>query len=391
MTDFLDYKPNLEYTYEDIDTIDNTTGADLLSGKLIIKNTGAEATQALDEAIEEIEDAILVMKDGLKEQRVPMSGNRIDDMAAIYIGQHPDGKVLMDKGFVTYQMYEYARDIPALEFVAYNWEMHQAGPEGSLEGELISQLLLIKEEAMLARDLVDKVVNYDKKYKNINDLKEKELLEIEHFLNMDRRIDELYLDESSTMEDINDARKSYFEKKAKLELKKSVSKYSKRFAKDVKSIAKLAKDSLDTKKRQDEARVEQEKLEKFSKKTGIGTKKAKFLIYQSHKSKRDQIVSANQDMKTARRLKAESYRNMVTSMRAYMDIAVQTLNELEHTPVEDTFGIGEMLNGAEVLTRNMQSALMEYSNEGRVSTHLIRNQIKRIITKDKVRSIYKNF
>lgn len=395
MADIFDYKPNLEYTLGEIDTIDNIHSEDISIIQNFIRDNGSDVLDAININLERINNDKAIIDQRLKDVTVSINPRVIDDLVANYAKAHNDGEKLINEGIVTYGFYKYALDIEPLSQIVYAWDMQHASIDGIIEAELLPQLEYIEKDLELLRDLIDKTINYEKDYSNTEELKTRELEEIENLARLNREIESMYYSSQPDIEQIMLARRRYESKETKLRLKKTINQSAMKFTRGVSRILDLIENRLDIdtqKKEEDEIKRQAEAMINKLTTVGYDEKKAKLLIYQNFKSKRDSLVAKKQDMDNVSKGKANTYRGIVTNTRLYLDVALPAIDELQYILIDtdEEEGFSNLLDGASDIVNAKQASMIELKNTLKASTQLIYKQTKGIIEKDRTRTIYKS-
>lgn len=386
--DILDYQPELKYEQRIIETINNTMDFDLEVSRSLLRNGGSSAIKFIDSALMKAEEISTEIETRLRDVCVPIKS--IDETVTVLVSDHPDGDRLINNGDITYPLYKYSKENPALYQIAYAWEMHHAGIDGMVEAELLSQVDTLRKELDLAKSLVEKTVNYNLKAKNLKELEEKELEELRSLSGASKKIDDLYKDASATMKDIHKARSEYSRINALLRLKGALSKTAISFGKDASDILdvmaeRLKSGDLERNESKESARKIKSAL------SGVDGKMQKLIVYEAFKSAREGVVNKSQDSKNIESKFSESYKDMITSIRVCEDVAIPVLAELEYVETDDEPGFGYVLQGAESIIAKKQAAVSEFKNTTKAASQLVMNQTKSILDKDKMRGLYKSF
>ena len=394
MSDVFNYKPDLQYHLDDVNTIDNIQIGDSYANPGFVRNRGSIAIEDIDACLLRVANTKSVIDKRLKDVNIPINSRAIDDLVRAYARGHNDGEKLIRENLITYDFYKYSLDKTPLSQVVYAWEMHQFGIDGMIEGEFLPQLNFMESNLICVKDAVNKIVNYDMKSTSIEDLKVEELLDIENYIQLDRHLDVLYNTEDVDTEEVITARKRLESKHSRLRLKNAVSKTAIKFALGMSESIDAIEESLTDNTVLNKQTIyggQADQLKAKLSKTELTLPKIKMIIYQGFKSKNDKLVAKKQDIDNATANQESTYRDIITKARLYLDVAMPTLNELEYIPINEPEAIGfhHLIEGIEDLVVSKQSAILEIMNTTKAAVQLNQGQLESIIDKDQSRTMYK--
>lgn len=396
MPDKLNYRPNLEYKLDDVNSIDNVQDKKIEIKYDLLKNRGSNSEDIIESNLEKIEVLKNVIDQRLRELAVSVNPRTIDDLVIAYANGHSDGDRLIEDNIITYNFYKYARDKHGLNQIIYAWDMYHASVDGMIEGELLPQILIIEEDLRATKKIIDQIVNYDKSFNSTDELREAEILELEEYVQLDNDLDRLYSSKNPSEKEIRDTQKRLNSKESSMRLKRVVTDAAINFATNSSITLNLIGNQLDLDVKKEKADIFTDQARKMLLKLPSSKeelKKKKLLIYQGFRVKRDSIVAKNQDIKNVTQNKAETYKNIITNIRLHLDVALPILNDLETTPIDEDseLGFNHLIDGIEDIVINKQGAIMELKNTLKASSHLTLDQVKSILKKDEARLLYKNF
>lgn len=387
MKNVLNYTPEVKYTKKNVDTINNILdldGTEERKGRDYTKHIGSDILSVLYDQKSYLSELMRQFDLELKDVVINLSSpaNIVPDESKNYSDLE---KLIYDK-VITYSLYKDCVNDDGMQDIVDRWDIFCGDIDGNLKAEALPYLLYIISDVENAINIVESTITYGKEYKNIEDLKQQELVEIERFNDTKRELEALYREDYPDVDLIEQKLKYMGSKEAQLRFNRSLTILLEGFSNKVRYIIESLTECLE-----DSPGKSTESIDNI-KSIGVSKDQASFLIYNGFKKKRDAILSCKKEYDSvfSSYSKGIATKNAVTAARLYLDVSVPVLDNISFSDIEqDEEVIGYLLDGIEDIVESNKSTIIDFNNILDASVRIIENQLTDIKLKEGVREVYR--
>lgn len=394
MPNIFQYKPQLKYVLEDINTIDNISDSDIKVEESYIRNRGSIALESLESNIKRIDSLKSTVDKRLQGISIKYRNRPVDESLNDMVLSLTDGDKYVTEGIISYDLYKDCLNRPLVDSISKEWEKYHTDIEGIIEGELYPYIAIIEEDLNLMKDAIAKTSLRGKKFDNIEALKREELLSLEALIKKRSDRQDAYEEEDIDMTKIKKLEFEIGNKEAEQKMVESVSEIAIKYAKEVsKNIDKIEK--LIDKKAQDKKNLlYSEQASKIKDKFNIKKDNLNLIVYQGFRAKREGFYSKKQENSNLynKKHKRDAQKAFYTNAILYSEVVGPAINEMNAKRVTEDMspGISIVLEGIEDIINSNESSMLNLKNIVSASNRVVGNHIDEITDKDKARMMYRS-
>lgn len=393
MPNIFEYKPQLSYILEDINTIDNISDKDIKVEEPYIRNLASIGLEAVDKNISRLNNIISEIDDSLRNYNIRNDSELVDPSLNELVQELNDGDKYLNEGIITYNFYKQSKDIPILSNITNEWERQGSAINGLIEAEVLPFADDVLKDNQLVKKVIIESLVYDKQFTNLKDLKEQEFLELENYIKLKNDLNKLYSQEEYDLESSRSMKKNIDMKNIKLRYTKQTSEIIKDYANESDNMISLMERMVNKTKQNKVETLYREQAEKLNHLVN-DRNTAKFLIYQGFKEKYNKFYSMKEELKNSpdRKIKDLSAKSLITNSRLYLDIAMPTVNNIDNSEVGDDMApaILSLLSGLEDILNKKDLYMLDLKNVLKTTNKKTKDALNLVDEKDKTRRLYKN-
>lgn len=388
MPNIFQYKPELKYILDDINTIDNISDKELKVEESYIRNRNSLALELLDENIRSISDLKYEVDKRLKNVSVKYKNRPVDESLHELVATKTDGDIYISEGSISYGLYKDCLKESILSPIVDEWERYHTDINGLIEGELYPYLLELEEDNRVLKESIETLVG------NVDKLKEKELLNLESMLKAKNERDQAFEEDEIDVDRIRKLEKKIDIKEAKIEMEKDIAKMAKQYAREAKRNINAMGDLLKKENQDNRNKMYADQAKKL--KDGLNTPidHTKLLVYQGFKTKRDSFYSKKRENKNlySKTSKVDAKRAFCTNTALYSKIAIPALVDMTiKLDIADLApGIKTILDGVDDISKRKEASILNMKNVITANNAQISDHLRDIDEKDRARNMYKN-
>lgn len=393
--DIFKYKPELKYILEDINTVNNISDSEIVSERKYIKNRGSVALEILDENIDRVNDLKRLIDKRLKDMSIKYKNRQLDESLNPLITTLTDGDSYINDGSISYGLYKDCIGQPIIGAISDEWERYHTDIEGRIEGEIYPYLNTIEEDNLLMKDALLKASVNHYTYDTLDELKQKELIELENLMKIKNKRQELYNQPELDFAQIEEVDREIEKKEVRNKVESSISEIAIKFANKSKDNIGTAAKLLDEDHIKKKKELYRQQREKFKDKIKIDNKSFKLIIYEDFRKKREGFYSKKQENKNlySSETKNRAQSSLYTNSLLYSGVISTTIRELNNKTITEDMapGLSIMLEGIENVLNNNEASMVNFKNILSASNKRVKDHLKDIEGKDKTRLLYKSF
>lgn len=380
----LEYKPQIQWVPEEINTIDNTSRDNSSFDQENSLNyddyyTYSESTDKVEQAMVIYEDIQTSIRNLLKDINFEIPFE-LNDVEKHYLKLIDGGDKVVDTGKITYDIYEKIIKNSDLEDVLGRiknvWEENASDLDGSFEAELLPIVNIIDNELKFVFQFLENTIQYSF---------DENLTAEENEMSLLKSIESI----ESLLEDINldpEKRKKYLMELDTLKDRRKYNNLINSKTIDFADIAILIGDQIlnEIDQKRD---TDQKGLLKYN---SLEEDTVKILLLSGFISSKESLYDKGKDIRNIYdyKYREKSYANMETDNKMYLDIASPILNDLCENLLESEAGY--ILHGLESLINNKNRSLIEYQNNLNSTIVSVKTLFDLLKYKDEIRQTYFN-
>jgi hypothetical protein len=389
LSSIFDYRPQLEYTLKDINSINNIDNRDIQKIEPYIDNSTPNVISKIFDMKTSLEEARKIIDGKLKDTTARVN-IALDDILKQRISSLPDASKLINDDIITYQLYDQIKDDPIMAPVADAWDEYQTGINGSIEAELapyvdeidnlLTDILYFIENAILSDETPEALADMSK-------LRESELDEIERYLKLQQEL-------SASDSDLISVGKQYDVAELRLNYKRNL---NAALLTSMPRIFDIIQDLCDvavSEFHQVQYTGLTSEMKAIKDVTALGNTNLKAIIYTAFADQYQNVMNARRNHAASANTMMidEIFTNAVINSRLYKDVAIKSMTELMYTdPQLNVKTVGNVIiNGLDKMSKSYERSVLDMKNTIESTITTVGSLTNKIYEKYKTRTMYKS-
>ena len=393
MKNIFEYKPQLQYVLEDINSINNIRDQDIKIEESYIRTMPSISLEKVENNLLKIDGLEKEIGDVLKNVSIRTNEDLIDESLNELIDKLTDGnKYIVDK-IITYNLYKECKDNSLLDNISKEWERNHSDINGLIEAEIYPYIQDLKEDNEIIKSIIENTLTYNKVSLNNQDLRTKESLEIENNIKTKNELKKEY-----SQKDINIQKIRPLQRNA--DLINIQMNFRTNMYEVLNDLINESSDLIDTISKEVSSSTKKN-LETFYSsqsnelsKTIPDDNKLKLLLYQGFKGKRDKYYSMKKerDISFGSKIKKNAEKSLSAYSRLYLDVTVPIVLDLNNSRISDDLapGLAHVFSGIEDITSKKEVVMIDFKNILKASNRKTKEGLSLISEKDRARRLYNN-
>lgn len=391
MANIFEYKPQLQYVLEDINSINNVRDQDIKIEEQFIRTLPSINLEKVKNNLSKLEKLEKEVSSTLKNISIKSDADLVDDSLNELISNQTDGDKYIDNKTITYNLYKDCKDNPLLKNIANEWERYHSDVDGVIEAEIYPYIEDLIEDNELIKLVIEDTLIYDKEFLTNEDLRVQELLEIESMIKSKKDLNKAYY--KKNIDETRALRKN-------VELKNIKFNFRTNMYEVLNDLINESSDLIDTVSNEINSSTKKNLEEVYSlqsnelSKTIPDNNKLKLLLYQGFKDKRDKYFSMKKekDIAFGSVVKKNTEKALSAYSRMYLDVAMPTVLDMGDKLISNELapGITHVLSGIEDVVIKKEVMMVDFKNILKASNKKTKESLKLINEKDRSRRLYNN-
>ena len=391
MANIFEYKPQLQYVLEDINSINNVRDQDIKIEEQFIRTLPSINLEKVKNNLSKLEKLEKEVSNTLKNISIKSDADLVDDSLNELIFNQTDGDKYIDNKTITYNLYKDCKDNPLLKNIANEWERYHSDVDGVIEAEIYPYIEDLIEDNELIKLVIEDTLIYDKEFLTSEDLRVQELLEIESMIKSKKDLNKAY--SKKNIDETRALRKNVELKNIKFNFRTNMYEVLNDLINESSELIDKISDEINSSTKKNLEEVYSLQSNELSK-TIPDSNKLKLLLYQGFKDKRDKYFSMKKekDIAFGSAVKKNTEKALSAYSRMYLDVAMPTVLDMGDKLISNELapGITHVLSGIEDVVIKKEVMMVDFKNILKASNKKTKESLKLINEKDRSRRLYNN-
>jgi hypothetical protein len=389
-TDIFEYRPDLRYILQDINTIDNISDDKFEIVKPYIRNGPSIIISKLLTLRQNVKDVKDMIDDQLRDVAIHFDASQLDDITKEKLAVYKDSYKLLDNNLLTFSLIKDVSASSGYQNIVDYWEDWHAGEEGKISAEVYQYAINTDVAINDILQVIEKAVVYN--ISDINDvvsIRKKELLQAEEYLILIDRLEKAR--KKANIKEISAIKKQMDLLEHVLSYRMNMSNMVTNAVLSMTSITDRMKAYIDPKYDQLHLEAIYTDIKQLKDSLSIDSNNYKIPLYANFKKLYDSIlnIKRNQQYLLSSHVKESAKKDIIKNARAYLDIAIPTLINItyieggSHNSVIDS-----IVDGVEQIIKLYEGSTLSYKNMVESETYSTFDLVDNVCEKHKIRNIF---
>lgn len=384
-----EYKPVLNYIFDDISTINNIPKNELTEKeRQYFLYNGSDLNDKLNLYIDNIDKVISEISEKILHVAAPINTLSIDPNLSDIIKLYSGGSLILENGLIPFSFIQESSNNPSLYLIKRAWDDYSSGINGDLLSELYPQTEKIRKILINLQEVLDKTVNYRYNIDNGFSIKENQYFYFESYIKEKEDLSSAI--KNKDVKKINLLRKSISIKESKinhdLKICKEINNLLPKINKNLRMLKDCIGPQYDEYIQTINARADEIRNSlNFSNDAAAATI---YSAFKKYKTKSEEIEATMQTV-LSDKLVDGIKKSFIEKARIYLDAGINQISEISYLNSEiNETTLDILINGLEQIRKEYEQSSILFFDVEEASTNKLFEELILLYKKNDARSIY---